>query len=141
MLAVSRDLSLSITPILGPTQSPTHGQPGSFSDVKRPGREADHSPPSCVDVKNEWSYFSTPPICIYGVDRNPFIFTSFLSETLFSTSIFASNDEDARRSLVDLLCCCPIKITTVIRLKLVRLPSTTFHEKSFDDSDFVEAGK
>jgi hypothetical protein len=28
--------------------------------VKRPGREADHSPPSSVEVKNAWSYTSTP---------------------------------------------------------------------------------
>jgi hypothetical protein len=28
--------------------------------VKRPGREADHSPPSSAEVKNAWSYTSTP---------------------------------------------------------------------------------
>jgi len=30
--------------------------------IKRPGREADHSPPSRTEVKNLWSYISTPPI-------------------------------------------------------------------------------
>jgi hypothetical protein len=29
--------------------------------VKMPGREADHSPPSSAEVKNVWSYNSTPP--------------------------------------------------------------------------------
>jgi len=29
-------------------------------EVKRPGREADHSPPSNAEVKNAWSYTSTP---------------------------------------------------------------------------------
>jgi hypothetical protein len=29
--------------------------------VKTSGREADHSPPSSVEVKNPWSYTSTPP--------------------------------------------------------------------------------
>jgi hypothetical protein len=29
--------------------------------VKRPGREADHSPPSSAEVKNAWNYTSTPP--------------------------------------------------------------------------------
>jgi hypothetical protein len=29
---------------------------GSFPGIKRPGREADHSPPSSVEVKNAWSY-------------------------------------------------------------------------------------
>jgi hypothetical protein len=28
--------------------------------VKRPRREADHLPPSSVEVKNAWSYTSTP---------------------------------------------------------------------------------
>jgi hypothetical protein len=31
------------------------------SGVKRPGREADHSPPSSADVNNAWNYTSTPP--------------------------------------------------------------------------------
>jgi hypothetical protein len=28
--------------------------------TKRPGREADHSPPSSAEVTNAWSYISTP---------------------------------------------------------------------------------
>jgi len=28
--------------------------------AKRPGREVDHSPPSSAEVKNAWSYTSTP---------------------------------------------------------------------------------
>jgi hypothetical protein len=31
------------------------------SGVKRQGREADHSPPFSAEVKNTWSYTSTPP--------------------------------------------------------------------------------
>jgi hypothetical protein len=31
----------------------------SFFRVKRPGREADHSPPSSAEVKTAWSYSST----------------------------------------------------------------------------------
>jgi hypothetical protein len=39
---------------LGPTQPPTQWVPGALSlGVKRPGREADHSPPSNAKVK-EW---------------------------------------------------------------------------------------
>jgi hypothetical protein len=46
--------------------SKTHGQlhflPGYFSPgVKRPGREADHSLPSSVEVNNAWNYTTTPP--------------------------------------------------------------------------------
>jgi hypothetical protein len=33
------------------------GVPG----VKRSGREGDHSPPTSAEVKNTWSYTSTPP--------------------------------------------------------------------------------
>jgi hypothetical protein len=48
-------------PALGPTLPPIQGVPGDLSlEVKRPGREADHSPPSGAEVKNVWSYTSTP---------------------------------------------------------------------------------
>jgi hypothetical protein len=36
------------------------GTRDSFPGVKRPGREADHSPPSSAEVKNTWSCISTP---------------------------------------------------------------------------------
>jgi hypothetical protein len=35
--------------------------------VKRPGSEADHSPPSSAEVKTAWSYTSTSPIRLHGV--------------------------------------------------------------------------
>jgi hypothetical protein len=48
-------------PTLGPTQSPIQWVPGDLSlGVKPSGREADHSPPSSAEVKNAWSYTSTP---------------------------------------------------------------------------------
>jgi hypothetical protein len=37
-----------------------------YRGVKRPGREADHSP-SSAEVKNAWNYTSDPPIHLYGV--------------------------------------------------------------------------
>jgi hypothetical protein len=50
-------------PALGLTQSPIEWVPGVVSlGVKRSGREADYSPPSSAEVKNVWSYISTPPI-------------------------------------------------------------------------------
>jgi hypothetical protein len=46
---------------LGPTQPPIQWVPEALSlGVKRPGREADHSPPYSAEVKNAWSYTSTP---------------------------------------------------------------------------------
>ena len=37
-------------------------------EVQRPGREADHSPPSSDEVKSERNNTSTPPpaICVHG---------------------------------------------------------------------------
>jgi hypothetical protein len=43
------------------------GTGGSFTGDKVPGREADHSPPSSAEVKNAWSYTSTPLIRLHGV--------------------------------------------------------------------------
>jgi hypothetical protein len=43
------------------------GTRGFFPGVKRPGREADHSPPSSAKVKNAWSYTSTPPVRLHGM--------------------------------------------------------------------------
>jgi hypothetical protein len=36
------------------------GTGGSFSRVKRQGRETDHSPPTSAEVKKMWNYTSTP---------------------------------------------------------------------------------
>jgi hypothetical protein len=45
----------------GPTQPPVQWVPGAVPLGKKlPGREADNSPQSSVEVKNEWSYTSTP---------------------------------------------------------------------------------
>jgi hypothetical protein len=46
---------------------------GSFPEVKRPGREVDHSSLSSAEAMNECSYTSTrPPVCLHGVDRDNF---------------------------------------------------------------------
>jgi hypothetical protein len=46
---------------LGPTKPPIQWVPGTLSlGLRLPGREANHSPPSNVEVKNAWSYTSIP---------------------------------------------------------------------------------
>jgi hypothetical protein len=46
---------------LEPTQPPIQWVPGALSlRVKRPGCEADQSPPCSAEVKNAWSHTSTP---------------------------------------------------------------------------------
>ena len=44
----------------------------SLPGLNHPGNEFDPSSPSTVEVKNEWSYTSNPPICLYGVARKIF---------------------------------------------------------------------
>jgi hypothetical protein len=58
----SRIFSTSSRPALGPAHLPIQLLPGFLSPrVKRPGLEADHSPPTSVEVKKMWIYTSTPP--------------------------------------------------------------------------------
>jgi hypothetical protein len=53
---------------LGPTQPLILWVPAALPlGVKRPGREADYSPPSSAEVKNTWNYTSSPPMRLYGV--------------------------------------------------------------------------
>jgi hypothetical protein len=42
------------------------GKGGSLPDVKRPGREADHSSPPSTKVKDELSYASALFICLHA---------------------------------------------------------------------------
>jgi hypothetical protein len=52
--------------------------------AKRPGREVNHPFPSSAEVKNEWSYTSTLPVCCHHLDRenftSTFTFTSHRKE-------------------------------------------------------------
>jgi hypothetical protein len=48
-------------PALGSTQTPIQWVTGAlFPGLKRPGCEADYSPPSRADVKNSWRYTFSP---------------------------------------------------------------------------------
>ena len=42
---------------------------GFLLGVKWPGCQVSHSSPSSAKVKSDWSYSSTPSICLHGVDR------------------------------------------------------------------------
>jgi len=52
-------------------------------ELKRPGRGVNHSLSSNTKVKNEWSYTSTSPTCIHGVDRAISTFIPFISIWVF----------------------------------------------------------
>jgi len=60
--AVILSLPHRVQTALRPTQHPIHWVPGALSlgIKRRPGREADLSLPSNAEVKNAWSYTSTP---------------------------------------------------------------------------------
>jgi hypothetical protein len=61
----------SSNPALESTQPTIQGLPGALSlRIKRPGSEADHSPPYSAQVKNGWSYASIPPIRLHSVVHN-----------------------------------------------------------------------
>jgi hypothetical protein len=47
---------------------------GSFPQVKCPGSDVYHTPPSSAVVKSEYSYSSAPPIHFHGMDRDNFTF-------------------------------------------------------------------
>lgn len=49
------------------------GDGGTLTPCKKlPQPDADHSPPSTADVKNEWNYISTPLSCIHIGHRDNF---------------------------------------------------------------------
>jgi hypothetical protein len=64
-------LTTAFRPALGPTEPLSNGYQGLFPwGVEHPGRETDHPPPSGAEIKNAWSYTSTPPVCLYDVVLN-----------------------------------------------------------------------
>jgi hypothetical protein len=50
-------------PALGPTHPPMKW----VTELKLPGREANHSPPLRIEVKKAWRYTSTLPVRHHGV--------------------------------------------------------------------------
>jgi hypothetical protein len=81
-------------PALGPTPPPIQWVPGALSQrVKRPGREADHSPPYSAEVKNEWIYISTPQyisIAWYSVKES----TRTILSLLYFTYVITGGETD-----------------------------------------------
>jgi hypothetical protein len=52
----------SSVPAVGLTKLPIQWVPGALSpELKRPGREANYSPPTSAEVKNVWIYTSAHP--------------------------------------------------------------------------------
>jgi hypothetical protein len=67
----SRIFSASSRPALRHTKPPIKLVPGTLSPgVKRPVRDADHSPPNSAEEKKTWFYTSTLPIRLHGLGFN-----------------------------------------------------------------------
>jgi hypothetical protein len=65
---------------------------GSFEGIKRQGSEVNYSPPSSAQVKNEWSYPSTPPTRLHGMDRENFIlYLIFNKKDNFAHNIYSDH--------------------------------------------------
>jgi hypothetical protein len=60
----------------GPQSPLLNAYRGSFLQLKRPRREADHLPATSSEVKNERRHTSTSSIRFQGVDRDTFKFNS-----------------------------------------------------------------
>lgn len=65
-------------PALGPTQPLTF-----FLGVRRSGLESKQSSSFSAEVEEEWGYVPTPSICLYGADRDSFVFRYFLKYGLW----------------------------------------------------------
>jgi len=86
LLAGERDFSLlqNVQPGSRTHRASYTGVQGSFSRINQPGHESDHLPPSNTKVKNEWSYTSSPPLCLHDICRDKFASTGPKQATDFA---------------------------------------------------------
>jgi hypothetical protein len=69
-------LLVNVHTVSGAPQPAVQCVPGVvLREIKRPRREVNHLPPSSSEYKEDWSYTSTAPVCLQGVDRENFAFT------------------------------------------------------------------
>ena len=80
-----RNFSLYQTILTGPPKPPVSGCRVLCSREKRPGRKADQSKSSFA-VESDWSHTSTPPVCLYNVNRDSFTYT-FTTYTAISALV------------------------------------------------------
>ena len=60
------------THAVGPNRPPIQGVPGFFPGGKETGAWNEPLTSSSTKVRNEWSYASSPPVCLHVVERNNF---------------------------------------------------------------------
>jgi hypothetical protein len=62
----------------GPSSLLFNWYQGLFPGVKQPRCEADHSPQSSAEVKNEWRYTYTLCLCLHGVYKDNSVYHHLL---------------------------------------------------------------
>jgi hypothetical protein len=81
--------STSSRPALGPIQPPIQWVPEALSpEVKRPGRQADNSPPASAEVKKMWICTSTPPYVFMALSTRKTL--PYLSRTRVNVAVLPS---------------------------------------------------
>jgi hypothetical protein len=65
-----------------PSNSISTGTPSK--GLKKPGLKSDRSPPSSVEVRNEWRQTSSTAICLHGLSKNSFT----LPYTFYTMAVF-----------------------------------------------------
>jgi len=95
---------------LGTTQHPNQGVSGTFSlGVKRPRREAIHSPPSSAEAKNAWGYTFNPQYAFMAQcqlkhrDNFSFIFSESLVLIGRDVPDVAANTETDKHHIFDVV--------------------------------------
>jgi hypothetical protein len=78
-------------PAMGPPSFLLNEYRAYFSAVKRAGCVEYHSPPSTAQIKNEWSYSSTPNIRLHSVYRYNIHIFPFCKARFCDQYVFTSN--------------------------------------------------
>jgi hypothetical protein len=108
VLAVAGNIFLQHRVQAGSVANPASYPMGTralFLGVKRPGREADHSPPSSAEIKNTWSFTSTPH----------YAFTTWRSVKAQGQLYIISTPRSSKRSL-------PLSLPTKILYEFIIFP-------------------
>jgi hypothetical protein len=87
--------------------------------VKRPGREADHSPPYSAEVKNAWNYTSTPQYafmawCLVKAQEQLYLYLTFLFHSVGLGSLEHWNhrfEPYSRHGSMSASCCVELSYT------------------------------
>ena len=85
--------------------------------VKQPQHIADCSPASSAEVKYEWSYISTPPICICGMQWDNFAFNILRTDQEESPNLKPMHRRNATIKIVFEqcnICTCKVNVTSLL---------------------------